>query len=171
MKKWEGLKLLTQEWGEWYLKWHVVSMKLFSERWFIGLNNAGFLMVRYFFKNTERTIYMVGLSVDPLQSYNLIHNEKWWNSYEFIISTCNFFIYFKYLKTRLPYSVLRLFLKVTLVTEIFLKSVICDNFGSHSNYLRCREQGWGRLRSLITITILITGHGKLLITITIMIIW
>ena len=33
------------------------------------------------------------------------------------------------------------------------------------------EQGWGRLRSLITITILITGHRKLLITITIMIIW
>jgi hypothetical protein len=32
------------------------------------------------------------------------------------------------------------------------------------------EQGWGRLRSLITITILITGHGKLLITITITII-
>jgi hypothetical protein len=31
-------------------------------------------------------------------------------------------------------------------------------------------QGWGRLRSLITITILITGHIKLLITITIMII-
>jgi hypothetical protein len=33
------------------------------------------------------------------------------------------------------------------------------------------QQGWGRLRSLITITILITGHRKLLITITIMIIW
>jgi hypothetical protein len=32
-------------------------------------------------------------------------------------------------------------------------------------------QGWGRLQSLITITILITGHRKLLITITIMIIW
>jgi hypothetical protein len=32
------------------------------------------------------------------------------------------------------------------------------------------RQGWGRLRSLITITILITGHGKLLITITITII-
>jgi hypothetical protein len=35
----------------------------------------------------------------------------------------------------------------------------------------CPAQGWGRLRSLITITILITGQGKLLITITIMIIW
>jgi hypothetical protein len=31
-------------------------------------------------------------------------------------------------------------------------------------------QGWGRLRSLITIMILITGHRKLLITITITII-
>ena len=29
------------------------------------------------------------------------------------------------------------------------------------------KQGWGQLRSLITITILITGHEKLLITNTI----
>jgi hypothetical protein len=51
------------------------------------------------------------------------------------------------------------------------KNASVQIYNVFQTFLVIKYQGWGRLRSLITIMILITGHGKLLITIIITIIW
>jgi hypothetical protein len=72
-------------------------------------------------------MYMVGLSVGPLHSYNSILNEKWWDSLEFIIKTYNSFkcFYLKKKKTLLAYSVQCVTaVQVTLITDTCLKNAI-----------------------------------------------
>jgi hypothetical protein len=91
-------------------------------------------------KKMLKGLRMVGLSVGPLHSHNLILNEKLRNSHEFIIRTYNFFIHFYFLKLFL--------LTVCYGRSSYLgyrnmpKKCNFGKFGSHFNYQRCHEQEW-----------------------------
>jgi hypothetical protein len=43
--------------------------------------------VQLLYFRPSKGLYIVGLSIGPLHSYDIIRNEKWWNSHEFNIYT------------------------------------------------------------------------------------